>query len=475
MADSTSRTGETQEGWRSLVAGDSALRSIVLAGAVALHGFFMFITTTVLPSIVAELGGVAFYAWLATVFGVGSITGAMLAPPVLARLAPRRAYELGLGLFAAGSVLCAVAPAIGVVIVGRAVQGLSGGLLAAIATSMIPVVFADNLRARAVALVSSVWGPLALIGPFVGGVFAQLGLWRGAFWLALPLLAAVGFLADRALPSAAPRRTGTATIFSTGQAVRLALIAGSVLILSIASVPGTLPAALVGVALTVLCLGTALRLDRRARLRVLLQGSFGFGTGTGASSAAMTLLVLGVGAGGFIPYVLVFALGVPPIVAGYIAALSSLAWSLAALASAGVRPSRNRRIVAAAPLVGALALVGAGWSLSAGSVLGVAVAWTMFGTGIGASWPHLAARLIGSAPASERVVAGGFLTTIQILAGTFGAALAGLVANLAGLSKSSAAADIVQGGLLLFLSFAVLPLISVPFVLRLLSLTKGEE
>jgi MFS family permease len=419
---------EAQQGWRSLFAGDNARRAIVLAGAVALHGFFSFITNTTLPSIVAELGGVAFYAWVATVFGMGSIIGAMLAPAVLARLAPRRAYELGLALFAAGCALSATAPALGVVIVGRAVQGFSGGLLAAIATSMIPVVFADTLRSRAVALVSSVWGPVALLGPFVGGVFAQLGLWRGAFWLAMPLLGALGLLADRVLPVAAPQRTGAAAIFSAGQALRLALIAGSVLILSVASVPGALPAALAGIGLTALCLGLALRLDRRARLRVLLQGAFGFAKVVGACSTAMMLLVLGVGAGGFIPYVLSFALGAAPIVAGYIAALSSLA-----------------------------------------------VAWTMFGASVGASWPHLATRLIGNVPASERVFAGGFLTTIQILAGTFGAALAGLVANLGGLGKSTAAADIAQGGLLLFLGFAVVPLLAVPFALRLLSLTRREE
>src|SRR5207302_9617082 len=115
-------------------------------------------------------------------------------------------------------------------------------------------------------------------------------------------LGALGLLADRVLPATVPRRTGPAPIFSAGQALRLALIAGSVLILSIASVPGTLPAAVAGIVLAALCLGTALRLDRRARLRVLLQGAFGFATGVGTSSATMTLLVLGVGAGGFIPY-----------------------------------------------------------------------------------------------------------------------------------------------------------------------------
>ena len=50
-----------------------------------------------------------------------------------------------------------------------------------------------------------------------------------------------------------------------------------------------------------------------------------------------------------------------------------------------------------------------------------------------------------------------------------------LMKALAGLGKSTAAADIGHEGLLLFLSFALLPLIALPFALRLLSLTRGEE
>jgi MFS family permease len=466
--------GRSQPGWKSLFLGDNGLRSIVLAGAVALHGFFMFITTTVLPSIVAELGGVAFYAWVATLFGVGSITGAMLAPVALLRLSPRRAYQLGLLLFLVGSVCSALAPNFGAVIVGRALQGLAGGVLAAVSTSMIPQVFGEELRARALALVSSVWGPLALIGPLVGGLFAQLALWRGAFWLAVPLLASLGLLADRVLPRSAPRRAG-ATIFSGGQALRVGLIAGTVLVLSVASAIGTGEAAAAGIGLSVACVALALRLDWRARQRVLLAGAFGYGSGVGASSTAMVLLVLGVGAGGFIPYVLVFAFAAKPIVAGYVAALSSLAWTLGALASAGLAPEANRRIIAVAPLGAAFALLGVAWFMASGSLWGVAVAWTGFGASIGATWPHLASSLIGCAAPAERILAGGFVTTVQILAGTFGAALAGLVANLAGLASSHVPAMIVHGGLVLFVSFALPPLLALLFARRLLVLTKDED
>ena len=195
------------QGWSSLFSGGNAGRSIVLTSGVVLHGFFMFITSTVLPSIVAEIGGVAYYAWVSTVFGIGSIAGAMLTPAILRGLPARRAYELGLLLFVGGSICCAAAPNMAVVILGRAVQGFAGGLLAAVATSMIPVLFPDQLRSRAIALVSSVWGPISMVGPFVGGILAQYGSWRSAFVLAVPFALVVGILADRVLP---PRRADRA-------------------------------------------------------------------------------------------------------------------------------------------------------------------------------------------------------------------------------------------------------------------------
>lgn len=462
-------------GWRTLFSGANAMRSIVLTSGVALHGFFMFVTATVLPSIVGEVGGVAYYAWVSTAFGIGSIAGALLTPAVLSRLAPRRAYELGLVVFLAGSVCCAAAPSMAVVIVGRATQGFAGGLLAAIATSMVPVLFADQLRARAIALVSSVWGPVSLAGPFVGGMLAQYGSWRTAFWFAVPFVLAVGLLADRALPAHEPEHAHMGSGFSVVQALRPMLIAGAILVLSVASVPGKIWAAIAGIAIAFACLVVALRLDGRAQRRVLLDGALRLASPVGASSTSMVLLVLGVGAGSFIPYVLSFAHGAPPIVAGYVAALSSLAWSIAALLGAGAPLRSNRRMLALAPVATAVAMAGVGWSLWMGSLAATAAFWTLFGASVGTAWPHLASRLIGYSPRAERAFAGGVVTTLQILAGTFGAAFAGMAANLAGIGRSTAPVDVARGGLLLFLSFALPALIAVFTTARLLRLTAGED
>lgn len=465
--------GSSTQGWSRLFSGGNAGRSIVLTSDVVLHGFFMFITSTVLPSIVAEIGGVAYYAWVSTVFGIGSIAGAMLTPAILRGLPARRAYELGLWFFMGGSICCAMAPDMAVVILGRAIQGFAGGLLAAVATSMIPILFPDQLRSRAIALVSSVWGPISMLGPFVGGILAQYGSWRSAFVLALPFVVVVGILADRVLPSRRAERAH-GPIFSAAQALRMALIAGAVLVLSVASVPGNTAAVIAGTGIAVGCLVAAVRLDRRAQRRVLLDGAFTLASPAGASSKAMMLIVLGVGAGSFIPYVLSVAHHASPIVAGYVAALSSLAWSIAALLSASASVASNRRLLALAPAAVAVALFGVGWSLWAGSLAATAAFWTLFGASVGSVWPHLASRLIGYSPTSERAFAGGFVTTLQILAGTFGAAFAGMIANLVGLAKSTAPADVAHGGLLLFMGFTLPALFAAFASARLLRLTAGE-
>ena len=68
------------EGWAALLHGRNAIRSLTLAGGVALHALNVFIATTILPSVVKDIGGLAYYAWNTTAFVVLSILGSALSP-----------------------------------------------------------------------------------------------------------------------------------------------------------------------------------------------------------------------------------------------------------------------------------------------------------------------------------------------------------------------------------------------------------
>ncbi|WP_210211026.1 MFS transporter [Mesorhizobium sp. M9A.F.Ca.ET.002.03.1.2] len=193
-------TSEARPGWAALLSGKNAVHSIILAGGVTLHALNIYIVTTILPSVVADIGGLEYYAWSTTLFVVASILGAALSSRLLERAGPGRAYASATALFVTGALICAAAPAFPVLLAGRFVQGLGGGLLYALAYAVIRLVYPEALWSRAIGLISAMWGVSTLIGPAVGGVFAELSIWRAAFWSLVPLSVIFGAIAITVLP-----------------------------------------------------------------------------------------------------------------------------------------------------------------------------------------------------------------------------------------------------------------------------------
>ncbi|BCQ43581.1 hypothetical protein ERHA55_11080 [Erwinia rhapontici] len=109
--------------WGDLLSGKNAARSIALSGGVALHAINIYIATTVLPSVVKEIGGLHLYAWNTTLFVVASILGSALTSRTLSRTGSRGTYAIAILLFIAGSLLCALAPSMLMMLLGRTVQG----------------------------------------------------------------------------------------------------------------------------------------------------------------------------------------------------------------------------------------------------------------------------------------------------------------------------------------------------------------
>ncbi|PRC44215.1 MFS transporter, partial [Mycobacterium sp. ITM-2017-0098] len=92
--------------WRELLGPKNLGASTVLAGGVALYATNEFLTISLMPSAVADIGGQRFYAWVTTVYLVGSVMAATTVHSVLMRLGPRWAYLLGLSVFGLGSLGC---------------------------------------------------------------------------------------------------------------------------------------------------------------------------------------------------------------------------------------------------------------------------------------------------------------------------------------------------------------------------------
>ena len=109
---------------------------------------------------------------------------------MLLRVGARASYLTGLAVFGVASLLCGMAPNMGVLIAGRALQGVAGGLLAGLGYAVINAALPRALWTRGAALVSAMWGVATVVGPATGGLFAQFGLWRWAF-VAMAILAAL--------------------------------------------------------------------------------------------------------------------------------------------------------------------------------------------------------------------------------------------------------------------------------------------
>ena len=119
----------TQEAsWSELLSGRNGLRSLALAGGVAVHAINVYVATTILPSVVEDIGGLEYYAWNTTLFVVASILGSALSPQVLEKLGLRHSFLVSLLFFAIGTTLCAAAPSMPFLLFARTIQGLGGGL-----------------------------------------------------------------------------------------------------------------------------------------------------------------------------------------------------------------------------------------------------------------------------------------------------------------------------------------------------------
>jgi MFS family permease len=433
MAESASPTGN----WRDLFSRRYLGTATVLAGGVAIYSTSEFMTMSLLPSAVGDIGGERLYAWVTTVYLVASVVAAAAVGPVLVRFGPRRPYIGALLAFGAGSVVCALAPTMPVLLGGRVVQGLAGGLLAGLGYAVISAVLPERLWTRAAALVSAMWGVGTLVGPAGGGLLAQFGWWRTAFVILAVVSGATALLVPLALPD---RSMGTPARIRI-PVWSLVLLGFAALVVSVAGLAHTPVMTAVLLSLAGLLVVVFIVVDRRAGVAVLPRSTFGPGR-LKWIYVTLGVLMAATMADMYVPLFGQRLAGLIPMLAGFLAAALSVGWTVgeitsASVSSASISGTRTiARIVAFAPVVMAsgLALVAlvTHEPMTPARVAVWAVGLVMAGSGIGMAWPHLSAWAMGSVvdDPAERAVAAAAINTVQLMCGALGAGLAGVVANL---------------------------------------------
>ena len=145
------------------------------------------IVATALPTIGRQFGDVSNLSWVITAYLLASTAVA----PVFGTLSDiygRRAMIItSLSLFVVGSILCAIAPNMPILILARGLQGLGGGGIMPVVQTVISDVVSPRERGQYQAYFSSVWMAGGIAGPVIGGVFAEHLHWSMIFWINLPL------------------------------------------------------------------------------------------------------------------------------------------------------------------------------------------------------------------------------------------------------------------------------------------------
>src|ERR1700761_7121886 len=156
------------------------------------------IVATALPTIGRQFRDVSNLSWVITAYLLASTAVAPLFG-TLSDIYGRRAMVIAaLSLFIAGSVLCALAPSMPVLIVARGLQGLGGGGIMPVVQTVISDVVSPRERGQYQAYFSGVWVAAGIGGPVLGGFFAEHLHWSMVFWINVPLgLGALAMLLPR--------------------------------------------------------------------------------------------------------------------------------------------------------------------------------------------------------------------------------------------------------------------------------------
>jgi MFS family permease len=427
--------------WRDLLGSRNLGASTVLAGGVLLYATNEFLTISLMPSAVADIGGRRFYAWVTTVYLVGSVIAATTVHPLLLRLGPRVAYLMALAVFGAGSLGCALAPSMEVLLMSRTVQGAAGGLLAGLGYAVINTALPHTLWTKASALVSAMWGVGTLIGPASGGLFAQFGLWRWAFGVLVILTVAMAVLVPIVLPArsadhvAAPLRMPI---------LSLVLLGAAALAVSVAGIPHDARATAGLLALGAAIVAVFLVVDRRAAVSVLPPSAFGSGP-LKWIYLTLGLLMAATMVDMYVPLFGQRLAHLTPVVAGFFGAVLSVGWTVGEISSASLRSRRTIvRLVTVAPLVMATGLALGALTMADNTPNALIVLWALAllvsGSGVGIGWPHLSAWAMSCVDdPAEGSGAAAAINTVQLICGAFGAGLAGVVVNTSDTGNATAA------------------------------------
>jgi len=418
--------------------------------SVVVAGLDTTIANVALPSIQRALHApVSGLQWVVDAYPLVIACLLMFSGSVADRFGRRRVFQVGLGLFSLGSLLCGLAPSLGALVAFRALQAVGGAMLNPVAMSIIATTFTDpKERVRAVGTWGAVAGLGGACGPVLGGLLVSGLGWRSIFWVNVPIGALAIYLTQRFVPESRAARgkrfdpLGQLLVISFLGSVTAAVIEGprhgwsSPFIIALFVVAAVSVFALVVV--------ESRQPEPLVDVRFFRSPAF-----SGAAIIAVAALM---SMGGFLFLNTLYLQEVR----GYSALHAGLLTVPVAAVGAGCAVISGRIVAARGPrlafvLAGLLLAAGAGLLIGAGretDVWYLVLAYVLFGAGFGLVGTPMTNTALSGMPRDQAGVAGAIASTCRQTGGAIGVAVCGsiIAGSSAGFVSASHAAWAVLAG-----------------------------
>ncbi|MGH2468930.1 MAG: MFS transporter, partial [Chloroflexota bacterium] len=296
---------------------------------LALTALDSTVVATAVPAIVHDLSGFSLFPWLFSIYLL--VQAAVI--PIYGKLADiygrKPILIAGTIIFLAGSALAGVSWSMVALIVFRGFQGIGGGAISSVTFTVVGDLYSVEERGRVQGWLSSVWAVAGVIGPLIGGFFAEYASWRWIFLINVPIGAAALALIAVFLRERVERLRHRIDFAGAG----FMLLAGAALIFGLLQGgqvwPWLSPPSIGVFAAAVVLIGITVLVERRAAEPIMPGWLWRRPVLTGANLAMVGMGLVMMGPNAYLPTFAQSVLGLGAIGAGLVLATMSIGWPLA--------------------------------------------------------------------------------------------------------------------------------------------------